>query len=1398
MLAACTPPSHGPQHPDHAPHTVDGSQAECSTASTSPREKGRELERDCAVPLGIADAGSAGPLETPKRSDCPTARPPPLRLPGLSHRFPYQITSQFTYARLGQLPHRRIISSFFCRTSFLPHTPTPLISFLLLFHLPMSHPYNDPSSSYPRSPPIPDRHVDNPHQRAHTPPAQYRRMYHSSSTDYPVVKVESPSSDADHLPYAQHHSQQHPQQYHLPSAPPHSATPPFRFGSGNNSPHPPLPSFSFMSQPGWNNTSSSPSYPSSSHHPHFTLPPLQHVNDQNLNMLSMNDEYDDGDELADLPPGSAMGSSVSFDVIPGGSGKADKVVRRRSSKACDQCRKSKCKCERSSEHEPCKSCVMLGTGGGITPPRSLLPRIFSFCFPIRDLASFQSGIGRPLEPRPIPRMGPVFVDVSVPTPMLSSMSRPAATMTRSCTFLGPSRKRGPPKGYIDAIEARLHQTEALIGILLAANDVRAKGILEDLSQDKLARDIIARVDNSPYGIKGRSRGAEAPGSGKDIGKTKAQMQASVTDGKEDDSPPLQSTHPSNEWQDRVIAEVNSLALSRNENAWAPGDSPASHTAPQPTDSEAEGTRRAARPTLSIVPPNGNGASRSLSPTRRQRRRVGEAGSMSAHPSLGGRRAAARRIPVPLPLAANGDRDRGTPDALDDNSEEDELAGEVGQLSLNEEREVRYHGKASGLHLLGVKDRVDGRNEGGIWRFPKARVWPPLPSNQYQRNEAREEEELAVTLPPLQTQERLLDLYFTFVHPALPIVHKKTFMEDFRSGHIASGASPNSNASEGTSPSSSSPVGRRRPYIPPLLLLVMFSIAARYTTRSDTEVPPPPEGEMWPAGDSYLDKAKILLNRTYASSRSSTCQALLLMGYREIGIGAMAQAWLYIGMAVRMAQDLGIHKSADRWQHVGASLFNPVELQERRRIWYACVIMDKYVSSYIGRPIAIYERDFDVDLPSVDEPEEREDWHSRPSTDAIGHDPDHGDEKLPLVKPVVLPGHVISCFNASATLSIILSKIVQAIYAVRFGPGRHAESLRLEELLDKWYIDLPGHLRYDPAAAKKGATPPPPHVLTLHMQYWCVVLLLHRPFMRYVLEMKTKGPPAHEDPEVRAISQKNYDLCVQAANSITSIVATYREHYCIKRASVFLSFYIFTAGIMHVNTLNVFPTDPQARLGLTTCMEILRNMSIVWPSAGRAWELLNGSNVNIAGAKMEMANLVTGPAPRKRNAEHFLEDSHFFAGAPPPNHRTSVPSHGFPVANVPPPSAVSPTTHGVSGNGIPYYTSYDRWPGDGLGTYNGSLSTSVLPQQYSTGFVVERVRPAPADASSPHAQRYPQYWSDYSTLNQLSTPYGVPLLQEMGNAPEHQHAHSQHQHHPPQQMYLPDQYQMYGNIPPSHS
>ena len=55
--------------------------------------------------------------------------------------------------------------------------------------------------------------------------------------------------------------------------------------------------------------------------------------------------------------------------------------------------------------------------------------------------------------------------------------------------------------------------------------------------------------------------------------------------------------------------------------------------------------------------------------------------------------------------------------VDSETGEDEegITDAVGQLSLNEDAQVRFHGKASGLHLLGQKPRMDGRNKGGIWQ-----------------------------------------------------------------------------------------------------------------------------------------------------------------------------------------------------------------------------------------------------------------------------------------------------------------------------------------------------------------------------------------------------------------------------------------------------------------------------------------------------------------------------------------------------------------------------------------------------------------------------------------------------------------------------------------------------------
>lgn len=285
---------------------------------------------------------------------------------------------------------------------------------------------------------------------------------------------------------------------------------------------------------------------------------------------------------------------------------------------------------------------------------------------------------------------------------------------------------------------------------------------------------------------------------------------------------------------------------------------------------------------------------------------------------------------------------------------------------------------------------------------------------------------------------------------------------------------------------------------------------------------------------------------------------------------------------------------------------------------------------------------------------------------------------------------------------------------------------------------------------------------------------------------------------------------------------------------FLHFYfrklVFTARLWRV--VNAYPDDPQARMGLISCMEVLKALEIVWPSAGRAWELLRGSNVIAGGTNSpDFANSSPSSSrpTSKRTAENFLEDAHFFAGAPVPSipgagvrtsSATSQPSHGFglspptipaiaasahPSSSTPNPGSASSQPHshsngGPGSNGSYYPSSYDRWPGDGgLNAFPTSLSTSVLPQQYSTGFAVDDHRARTTSANdtggTASSSRYPQYWSDYSSLGSLGGSFGVPMLPQEGLGQTQQH--QQHQAHAnshthTQQGPVQDQYQhMFG-------
>jgi len=57
----------------------------------------------------------------------------------------------------------------------------------------------------------------------------------------------------------------------------------------------------------------------------------------------------------------------------------------------------------------------------------------------------------------------------------------------------------------------------------------------------------------------------------------------------------------------------------------------------------------------------------------------------------------------------------------------------------------------------------------------ARVWPP--SKDYVARVAQDEGSDAA-LPPVALQDHLIDLYFTYIHPVYPVIHKSRFLSEY--------------------------------------------------------------------------------------------------------------------------------------------------------------------------------------------------------------------------------------------------------------------------------------------------------------------------------------------------------------------------------------------------------------------------------------------------------------------------------------------------------------------------------------------------------------------------------------------------------------------------------------------
>ncbi|KAK6004300.1 hypothetical protein QM012_009150 [Aureobasidium pullulans] len=340
--------------------------------------------------------------------------------------------------------------------------------------------------------------------------------------------------------------------------------------------------------------------------------------------------------------------------------------------------------------------------------------------------------------------------------------------------------------------------------------------------------------------------------------------------------------------------------------------------------------------------------------------------------------------------------------------------------------------------------------------------------------------------PQKVMAKLLQLHFTWVAPMFMWVYRPAFMRDMTTG--------------GT-------------YYSEFLLCVLCAHSSKYQDGQYSEL--------------LLTRVRNLLGLAIQQPSSiPTVQALLQFSARELAQGSISQAWVYSGIAFRMATDLGL-------QHNGSVIsslksLSPVDLEVRRRLFWSCYFWDKAISMYTGRLPALTDLPH-TSLDFVDETSETETWS-----------PYNGESfsltKLPPGQYPPMRSHAVSCFTNSCKIAVIINDIILQLYSRR---DRHITESSLHDIrarLDTWRAQSPSHLKYDPDNLP--AVSPPPHIITQNLLYFTTVILAHRPFWSI---------PAY------------YNVCISAARSIEKLILLLELTFGLDNITYLMGYCIYTGA-----------------------------------------------------------------------------------------------------------------------------------------------------------------------------------------------------------------------------------------------
>ncbi|RKU48936.1 Transcriptional activator of fatty acid utilization [Coniochaeta pulveracea] len=250
--------------------------------------------------------------------------------------------------------------------------------------------------------------------------------------------------------------------------------------------------------------------------------------------------------------------------------------------------------------------------------------------------------------------------------------------------------------------------------------------------------------------------------------------------------------------------------------------------------------------------------------------------------------------------------------------------------ITEAGRVAYLGESSNLTLL-VHDRQGSADV----------VHYPLPENvRGSRARLTELDNVeieilhqrgAFLLPPRQLCDELIESYFKWVHPIMPVINRNKFMRQYKD-----------------------------PKNPPSLLLLQSILLAGSRVCTNPQLMDA-NGSTTPAALTFYKRAKALYDANYEDDRVTIVQSLLLMGwYWEGPEDVTKNVFYWSRVATIVAQGSGMHRSVE------TSQLSRADKRLWKRIWWTLFTRDRSVAVALGRPIHINLDDSDVEMLTEDD------------------------------------------------------------------------------------------------------------------------------------------------------------------------------------------------------------------------------------------------------------------------------------------------------------------------------------------------------------------------------------------------------------------------------------------------